>query len=133
MNNEFECSWLIPDDLPIFDVTGKEMHIQIHTQSLNQSPESNTEPFYVDDDSIFIAEWTNPLLEQEEKKGAKDEDWRVTQRRALMWGVVGLIGISIFMVRIWSTNVPVLGVEFGENNLKSSKSDNNHAEGLESE
>jgi len=133
VSNEFRCTWLIPDDLPIFDVTGKEMHIQIHTQSLNQSPESNTEPFYIDDDSIFIAEWTNPLLEEEDKKGVKDEDWSVTQRRALMWGVVGLIGISIFMARIWSTNVPVLGVEFGANNVKSSESDDNYAEGIESE
>ena len=133
MSNEFTCTWLVPDDLPIFDITGKEMHIQIHTQSLNQSPESNIEPIYLDDDSIFIAEWTNPLLEEEEKKGMKDEDWSVTQRRALLWGVIGLIGVSIFMARIWSTNIPVLGAEFGENKVKSSASDNNSVEGLESE
>ena len=85
VSNEFLCTWLVPDDLPIFDVTGKEMHIQIHTQSLNQSPESNTESFYIDDGSIFTAKWTNPLLEEEERKGMKDEDWSVTQRRALLW------------------------------------------------
>ena len=133
MSNEFICNWLVPDDLPIFDITGKEMHIQIHTQSLNQSPESNAEPFYVDDDSIFTAEWTNPLLEEEEKKGMKDEDWSVTQRRALVWGIIGLIGVGIFMVRIWSTNIPVLEVKFGENNIKYLQSDNNSIEGIESE
>ena len=133
MSNEFTCTWLVPDDLPIFDITGKEMHIQIHTQSLNQSPESNIEPIYLDDDSIFTAEWTNPLLEEEEKKGMKDEDWSVTQRRALLWGVIGLIGVSILMARIWSTNILVLGAEFGGNNVKSSASDNNSVEGLESE
>ncbi len=133
VSNEFLCTWLVPDDLPIFDVTGKEMHIQIHTQSLNQSPESNTESFYIDDGSIFTAKWTNPLLEEEERKGMKDEDWSVTQRRALLWGVVGLIGISIFMARIWSTNIPVLDDDFGDNNIKSSESDNNYLGNIESE
>ena len=98
-----------------------------------KDPEGNIEPFYVDDDSIFTAKWTNPLLEEEEKKGMKDEDWSITQRRALVWGIIGLIGVGIFMVRIWSTNIPVLGVKFGENNIKYLESDNNSTEGIESE
>ena len=114
MVNEFLCSWKVPDDLPLFDIKEKQMHIQIHSQSLNQSPEGLNSPYYFDVPSNFTVEWENPLFEPEEKKGVKDEDWSVTQRRVLLWGIVGLIGIFIFMARIWSTNIENIKIKSGD-------------------
>jgi len=132
-SNEYTCSWTVPDDLPIFDVTGKDMHVQIHAQSLNQSPEANNAPVYFDDVSIFIVKWTNPLLEEEEKKGMKDEEWSVTQRRALVWGIIGLIGVGVLMLRIWSTNKENFGVKSDGDFVKFPVAFDYRVEDLESE
>ena len=132
-SNEFLCIWNIPDDLPIFDITEKEMHIQIHVKSLNLSPEANIYPLYFDDNMVFTSKWINPLFEDDENKGMKDEDWNVTQRRALVWGIVGLIGVGIFMLRIWSSNNDVLNDKSGEIKRNFFGSFDNHADLGESE
>lgn len=133
VSNEFVCTWSIPDDLPLFDITGKEMHIQIHVKTLNQSPEAYISPVYFDEDNSFEVKWTNPLLGEDEKKGMKDEASSITQRRALAWGIVGLIGISIFMARIWFSNNDILDNKSGENMMKLSPSFDNDVDGCESE
>jgi len=132
-SNEFLCTWSIPEDLPIFDVGGKDMHIQVHTLSLNQSPEANIGPFYYDDNSTFSTDWVNPLFDIEEKKGEKNEDWSVSQRRALVWGIFGLIAFTILMMRIWSINAPLFDDDFGENNGVFSNPSDNREEIKESE
>lgn len=63
----------------------------------------------------------------------KDEDWNVAQRRALVWGIVGLIGVSIFIVRIWFSNSDVLNDKSGENKRNLFGSFENHADMGESE
>lgn len=133
LSNEYQCIWSIPEDLPIFDITGKMMHVQIHVKSLNQSPEANIAPIYFDDDSLFEVTWKNPLLVEDDKKGVKDEDWSVTQRRALVWGVIGLFGVCIFMARLWSSNNAPINVKSGENLIKNYTGFENYTDKGESE
>ena len=133
LSDEYECTWRIPEDLPIFDITGKMMHVQIHVKSLNQSPEANIAPIYFDDDSLFEVTWKNPLLTEDDKKGVKDEDWSVTQRRAMMWGVIGLFGVCIFMAQLWSSNNAEINIKSGENLTKTRMGFKNYIDSGESE
>ena len=110
--SEFECVWVVPNDLPLFDISGKEMHIQIYVQSLNQSPEAYISTIYLDDDRNFSSSWTNPIFQVEDGKAVKNEPWNVGQRRAIFWGVAGLLGMGILLSRIWKNNMMDKG-QFG--------------------
>ena len=103
-SNEFSCLWVIPDDLPLFDISGKEMHVQLYVKSLNQSPEAYITTIYLDDNRNFTSNWINPLLVTDNNKATKDEPWGVGQKRALFWGIAGLLGIGVLLFRIWKNN-----------------------------
>ena len=114
----------MPDDLPLFDISDKEMHVQLYVQTLNQSPEAYLSTIYFDDNRNFSANWINPMLEIDDKKAVKDEPWVVSQRRAVFWGVVGLIGMGILLFRMWvnnNENIDSFGVGFEENNVGKEK------------
>jgi hypothetical protein len=129
----FECSWSIPGDLPIFYIGDQNMHIQIYAISLNASPEANIAPQYLDDSNVFTSDWKNPLLEEEDNQRIRDEAWGVTQRRVLMWGVLGLIGIGVFMARIWSVNTENGEMFFGTINKKRASGFESDGAALENE
>ena len=120
----FSCVWMMPDDLPLFDVSGKEMHVQLYVQTLNQSPEAYLSTIYFDDNRNFSTNWINPMLEIDDKKAVKDEPWVISQRRAVFWGVAGLIGMGILLFRIWvnnNENIDSFGVGFEENYVGKEK------------
>tara|TARA_S200000501_G_scaffold107245_1_gene100655 strand:- start:4752 stop:7889 length:3138 start_codon:yes stop_codon:yes gene_type:complete len=128
----FSCNWTIPNDLPLFDISGKEMHVQIYVQSLNQSPEAYISTLYLDDNRNFSSEWTNPILEVENKKAVKNEPWNVGQNRAIVWGVIGIIGMGILLSRIWRDNMQNNG-QFGVKNNENGNYDKKYSSILESE
>ena len=124
-SKQFMCLWKIPDDLPLFDISGKEMHVQLHVQTLNQSPEAYLSTIYFDDTTNFSSNWMNPLLKNDDKAAVKDEPWAVSQRRAMFWGVIGLVGVGILLFRIWANNnenIDLSGAKIKENHYYYKKS-----------
>ena len=64
------------------------------------------------------------MLEIDDKKAVKDEPWVISQRRAVFWGVAGLIGMGILLFRIWvnnNENIDSFGVGFEENYVGKEK------------
>ena len=98
-NGTFSCLWEIPNDLPVWDIRGQPLQIEIFIQSRNGSPEAKRDTVLVRDEATFTSEWNNPLLEVEDevREGVQG---RASQTRALMWGVFGILGGILVMYQL---------------------------------
>ena len=98
IGNTHRCSWDIQSDLPIFDVTGYGMHIQFFAQSLNESPEANSEIIYLDSEIyFFIPENSNyNSVADAEKTGSANFS------RSLGWGIVTVFSVALVLSKLWS-------------------------------
>ena len=95
-NGTFTCSWTIPDDLPVWDIRGESLQIEIHAQSRNNSPEGDKDIVILRDDATFTSNWKNPLLDTDEEVSPSNEG-PASQNRAFMWGVIGIIAGFVLM------------------------------------
>tara|TARA_X000001036_G_scaffold436907_1_gene481006 strand:- start:37 stop:3225 length:3189 start_codon:yes stop_codon:yes gene_type:complete len=93
------CSWRAPDDLPIFNINGMNMHVQIFAQSLNASPNANNDIQYVDSEIYFSA--NNWIVDE----GLIDEDeaGAANPMRAMGWGLITVLGVALIAKRLWDS------------------------------
>ena len=98
-DNGFTCTWSTSNDLPIFDVTGMEMHVQVFVQSLNNSPEADVTMKYFDSILNFTVELEdlNANNGQSETAGAADFG------RSIAWGFATIVAITLLAIRLWKT------------------------------
>ena len=66
-NGTFACTWSIQKDLPVWDIRGEFLQIELYVETRNNSPEAKNDLVLVRDDAVFSSDWDNPLL------GGKDE------------------------------------------------------------
>ena len=95
----FSCSWTIPKDLPVWDISGQELQIEIHAQSRNNSPEGKNDIVLLRDDAVFFSNWKNPLLGVDETLPSSTEGV-ASQNRAFLWGVLGILAGFILMYQL---------------------------------
>lgn len=98
-NGTFSCSWTIPKDLPVWDISGQELQIEIHAQSRNNSPEGKNDIVLLRDDAVFFSNWKNPLLGVDETLPSTTEGV-ASQNRAFLWGVLGILAGFILMYQL---------------------------------
>ncbi len=98
-NGTYSCSWIIPNDLPVWDISDQELQIEIHAQSRNSSPEGKRDVVLLRDDAVFSSNWKNPLLEVDDALPSANEGV-VSQNRAFLWGVLGILAGFVLMYQL---------------------------------
>ena len=92
------CSWLAPDDLPIFSIIGMNLHVQIFAQSLNASPNANIDIQYLDSEIYFsVNDW---FIDEE---SVNDEAGAANPVRAIGWGIITILAVAIIAKRLWDS------------------------------
>ncbi len=117
------CTWLAPNDLPIFSINGMNMHVQIFAQSLNASPSANVDIQYFDSETYFSA--INGQNEDILVDG--DEAGSANPVRAIGWGIITILGVALIAKRLWSSMKEEQVVEYEQANIDGAfvKTDNN--------
>ena len=109
VNGTFSCTWYIPKDLPVWDIRGDLLQIEIHAQSRNLSPEGKNDLVLLRDDVAFTSNWNNPLLESYDDD-PRSEEGVASQNRALVWGVVGIVAGFVLMFQLsWNVRREKVG------------------------
>ena len=93
-SSEFFCIWVIPTDLPSYDINGQQLHLEFFVQSSNQSPEANNELITKSSQNIFTSSWDNSSIE-DDKSLIIDNEEIAKQKRILMLAITGLVGALI--------------------------------------
>jgi hypothetical protein len=99
-NGNFSCSWEIPRDLPVWDIRGLDLQIELFVQSRNNSPEAKLDTVILRDDAVFTSQWNNPLLDGGTNGKDVQAEGEVSQNRALLWGIFGVIGGFVLMYQL---------------------------------
>lgn len=99
VNGTFSCTWYVPKDLPVWDIRGESLQIEIYAQSRNNSPEGKNDMIILRDDAVFTSNWMNPLLDNEAPPSSPD-DGVASQKRALAWGVIGIVSGFVLMYQL---------------------------------
>jgi len=99
-NGNFSCSWEIPKDLPVWDIRGLDLQIELFVQSRNSSPEAKLDTLILRDDAVFSSQWNNPLLDSNDDAQDAQNEGAASQNRALLWGVLGLLGGFVLMYQL---------------------------------
>ena len=99
-NGNFSCSWEIPKDLPVWDIRGLDLQIELFVQSRNNSPEAKLDTVILRDDAVFSSQWDNPLLNPNNEVQVDRNEGDTSQSRALVWGVLGLLGGFVLMYQL---------------------------------
>ncbi|NCG42632.1 MAG: S8 family serine peptidase [Euryarchaeota archaeon] len=90
-SNEFFCIWVIPTDLPSYDINGQQLHLEFFVQSSNQSPEANNELITISSQNVFTSSWDNSSVGDDSSLILNKEEI-AKQKRVLMLAIIGLIG-----------------------------------------
>jgi len=117
------CTWLAPNDLPIFSINGMNMHVQVFAQSLNASPSANADVQYFDSETYFSA--ING--QSEDVLVDSDEAGSANPVRAIGWGIITILGVALIAKRLWNSMKEERVVEDGQPNIGEAfvKSGNN--------
>ena len=93
------CTWVAPNDLPIFSIDGMSMHVQIFAQSLNASPSANIDIQYFDSETYFSAnnEQNEVVLVDDAEAGSANPV------RAIGWGIITILGVAVIAKRLWNS------------------------------
>ena len=105
VNGTFSCTWYIPNDLPVWDIRGEYLQIEVYAQSRNLSPEGKNDMVLLRDDVTFTSNWNNPLLENSEE-GSQSEEVVASQNLriagAFAWGAIGILaGLGLMYQLNW--------------------------------
>ena len=90
-SNEFFCIWVIPTDLPSYDINGQQLYLEFFVQSSNQSPEANNELITKISQNVFTSLWDNSSIDDDNSLILNKEEI-AKQKRVLMLAIIGLIG-----------------------------------------
>jgi hypothetical protein len=93
-SNEFFCIWVIPIDLPSYDINGQRLHLEFFVQSSNQSPEANNELITKSSQKVFTSSWDNSSIDDDNSLTLNKEEI-AKQKRFLALAIIGLIGSLI--------------------------------------
>ena len=90
-SNEFFCIWVIPTDLPSYDINGQQLYLEFFVQSSNQSPEANNELITKSSQNVFTSLCDNSSIDDDNSLILNKEEI-AKQKRVLMLAIIGLIG-----------------------------------------
>ena len=98
-NGTFSCTWSIPKDLPVWDIRGEFLQIELYVETRNNSPDAKNDLVLIRDDAVFSSDWNNPLLSGEDED-VRAEEGVGSQGRALFWGILGIITGFVLMYQM---------------------------------
>lgn len=125
-SNTFTCLWKNPVDLPIFDISNRDIHIQIFVKTGNMSPEAVNYTVYFDDSNYFTSVEALPLDD-----GVDNETAAAPFARSFFWGVLTIIGIGLIFNKLRKDSI--FDDKNGQNPLGFDKIQNPYKETGENE
>ena len=93
--NTFTCLWKNPADLPIFDISNRDIHIQIFVKTGNMSPEAVNYTVNFDDSNYFTS-----VENLSADNGVGDQKAAAPYARSFFWGVLTIIGIGLIINKL---------------------------------
>jgi hypothetical protein len=93
-SSEFFCIWVIPINLPSYDINERPLHLEFFVQSSNQSPEANNQLITKSSQNIFTSFWDNSSI-GEDNSLIENNEQIDKQKRILMLAIVGLFGALV--------------------------------------
>ena len=102
LNGTFSCTWYIPNDLPVWDIRGELLQIEVYAQSRNLSPEGKNDMVLLRDDTTFTSDWNNPLLETNERVPIEEEvaAQNIRIAGAFAWGAMSVLAGFVLMYQL---------------------------------
>ena len=98
-SSEFFCIWVIPTDLPSYDINGQQLHLEFFVQSSNQSPEANNQLITKSSQNIFTSSWDNSSID-DDKSLILNKQQLSEQKRILMLAIIGLVGALVGVILV---------------------------------
>tara|TARA_B100001113_G_C20687558_1_gene439272 strand:- start:93 stop:506 length:414 start_codon:yes stop_codon:yes gene_type:complete len=98
-NGTFSCKWSVPKDLPVWDIRGEILQIELYVETRNNSPEAKNDLVLVRDAAVFTSDWNNPLLGDKDEV-VHTEEGAGSQGRTLLWGILGIITGFVLMYQM---------------------------------
>ena len=98
-SSEFFCIWVIPTDLPSYDINGQQLHLEFFVQSSNQSPEANNELITKSSQNIFTSFWDNSSIDEDDSLIINKQQLS-EQKRILMLAIIGLVGALVSAILV---------------------------------
>lgn len=95
MNNssgEYFCIWVIPNNLPSYDINGRQLHLQFFAQSANNSPQANNQLVIERSANNFTSYWHNSSEEGNTNSQGQNDSEIARQKIILALAICGLIG-----------------------------------------
>jgi len=93
----FFCIWVIPTDLPSYDINGQQLHLEFFVQSSNQSPEANNELITKSSQNVFTSSWDNSSIDDDNSLILNKEELS-KQKRILMLAITGLVAALVGVI-----------------------------------
>ena len=91
-SNDYFCIWVIPNNLPSYDINERPLHLEFFASSLNQSPAANNELVTITSGKTFTSSWNNDsAIDADSTSGELSAEELLEQRNILMGAVFGLI------------------------------------------
>ncbi|MCS5532867.1 MAG: S8 family serine peptidase [Candidatus Poseidoniaceae archaeon] len=96
--DDFFCIWVIPNNLPSYDINERQLHLEFFAYSLNQSPAANNELITKTSGNTFTSSWHNASSDDYSNPSISNENEIAKQKMILMMGILGLVGSLVCMV-----------------------------------
>ena len=91
-SNDYFCIWVIPNNLPSYDINERPLRLEFFAYSSNQSPAANNELVIITSSNTFTSSWSNDSLEgSDSNSGALSAEEISKQKKILTGAIIGLI------------------------------------------
>ncbi len=98
-SDEYFCIWVIPNNLPAYDINGRLLHLEFFAYSSNQSPAANNELVTKRGENTFTSSWHNSSPDDNESNSSPlNENEIAKQKKILLLAVIGLVGSLVCTV-----------------------------------
>jgi len=91
-SDEYFCIWVIPNNLPSYDINGRLLQLEFYAQSTNQSPAANNEIITMKSENIFTSAWHNSSTDENSNPSILNEEEIIKQKKILVLAIIGLVG-----------------------------------------
>ncbi len=91
-SNDYFCIWVIPNNLPSYDINERPLRLEFFAYSSNQSPAANNGLVIITSSNTFTSSWSNDSLEgSDSNSGALSAEEISKQKKILTGAIIGLI------------------------------------------